>query len=988
MKRYEPAFVSVPTKKERFLSFWNRGGYLLLCMALPALLMYCIYLAREIHPFGDGSVLVLDLNGQYVWFFEALRNVVYGDGSLIYSFERALGGEFAGIYAYYLASPLSYLVCLFPKESMQEALLTLFLLKTAICGGSFGYYLHKTSKKPNKIAILIFSILYALCSYGIIQQHNTMWIDAMMWLPLITLGIEQLVKYGKFKFYTFFLALTVFSNFYIGYMVCFWCVLYFLFYLIAEGKEANPLGERLHTIKSILRFLFYSLLSIGIAAVILLGAYYALNFGKTTFSNTKWEWYTNLDLLELVYKFLPGSYDTVRPEGYPFLYCGVLTLLLLPGYFLSKKFTMRQKIASGILVILFVVSFSLSVIDLIWHGFQQPNWLNYRYSFMLCFFLCVLACRALEELDAHSVKAALGMGGLMALLCVFLQKYSDDAYVKPNTFTCIWFTLGAVFLNLSVLAIYYSANKKRIAAIGMTVVVCAEVFLNGLWSMNALDDDVVYTHYSYYNNFLSKTRPLVESVQSKDTGFYRMEKTYFRKVNDNMGLGMKGLSGSTSTLHQETIRFLDKMGYASVSHWSQYEGGTPVNDSLLGIRYLLSDDDLYADYYEVFDSDPVNGYVAYRNPYALSIAYGVSDDLMEFPLGYLGNTTVTETKKKDEKASKVGDAVASVKAFLNRLLDIDETVRRDEYTDLYDSPFERLNAILTAMLGEEETVQAFVAIPVEKTETSNLASPYYADGHTCFGKTKADADASFTYTLQMPVDGELYFYQPTRYPRETELKLSNLSQEMADDAGFFGGSDTTRITSLGKQTAGETLKLTMTLQEKNLYFITGKECFYYLDWDVFRSAIERLAADQFRIADYTESSFRGTIHTSTDNEWIMTTIAFDKGWKITVDGKPVEIQKALGALVAFQIDGAAGEHTIEMIYRPNTLILGWIITCSSLLLFLLLIALEKNMKKVPFLRAIVSVTPGRKKETAPPTKEEHDPDKPGYKIVILTHQEE
>ena len=56
---------------------WIREkGYLLLCMAIPALLVYLIYLAREIHPFGDGCVMVLDLNGQYVWFFEALRNFV------------------------------------------------------------------------------------------------------------------------------------------------------------------------------------------------------------------------------------------------------------------------------------------------------------------------------------------------------------------------------------------------------------------------------------------------------------------------------------------------------------------------------------------------------------------------------------------------------------------------------------------------------------------------------------------------------------------------------------------------------------------------------------------------------------------------------------------------------------------------------------------------------------------------------------------------
>ena len=187
--------------------------------------------------------------------------------------------------------------------------------------------------------------------------------------------------------------------------------------------------------------------------------------------------------------------------------------------------------------------------------------------------------------------------------------------------------------------------------------------------------------------------------------------------------------------------------------------------------------------------------------------------------------------------------------------------------------------------------------------------------------------------------------------------------------------------------SGDDLKLTMKLMSKNLYFITGEECFYYLDWDVFQSAIQRLATDQFRISDYTEHSFRGTITTSDDNEWVLTTIAFDQGWKITVDGKPVEMQKALGALVAFRIGGAAGEHTIEMTYRPNTLILGGIISCSALALFLLLIALEKKMKTVPFLRAIVSVTPRQKKEPKPPDSQ-NSSENPGYKIVILTHDEE
>ena len=216
--------------------------YLSLAFVIPVVIMYLIYIAMEIHPFGGNSVLVLDLNGQYVYFYEALRNAVYGDTSLMYSFSRSLGGEFMGIYAYYIASPFSYIVCLFPQAKILDALLCIFLLKTGLCGYTFGFYLHKTGKSTSKIATIIFSCMYALTSYAIVYQHNSMWIDAVIWLPIITYAIEQLIKYGSFKLYVIFFSLTLMSNFYIGYMVCFYAAAYFIYYYFAcEPSQNNPL---------------------------------------------------------------------------------------------------------------------------------------------------------------------------------------------------------------------------------------------------------------------------------------------------------------------------------------------------------------------------------------------------------------------------------------------------------------------------------------------------------------------------------------------------------------------------------------------------------------------------------------------------------------------------------------------------------------------------------------------------------------------------
>ena len=933
--------------------FWREYGYLFFCMFIPAVLIYLIYLARGHHPFGDGCVLVLDLNGQYVWFFEALRNFMRGDADLLYSFARQLGGEFLGIYAYYLASPLSFLLALFPKERMLEALTALFMLKGALCGLTFGIYMHKTTKKPNRMAIIIFAASYALCSYAIIQQHNTMWIDAVMWLPLITLGIENIIKHGKFKLYVVSLAIAVFSNYYIGYMICIYCAIYFFIYYFANAEKFrnNPMRERLHFLRSLFRMAVYSVLAIGIAAVIVLGAYYSLNFGKTTFSdpfaNSAWKSFgLKFDLIDFLYKLLPGSYDTVRPQGLPFVYCGILTLLLIPSYFLSKKYSMREKIFAGLLLFVLFASFSLNIVDLAWHGFQKPNWLNYRYSFMFSFYLCVLACRAMADFENISLRVTMGTGGIIALFCAIMQKQDNGEYIKPDDLGCIYFSLIMIFIYLAVLGIMRKKNQKQVAGFALVCIVVLELFVNGLLGINGLIKDVGCSTYSRYNNFLKEVRPIVETVQKEDESFYRMEKTFYRSNNDNMALMIRGLSGSTSTLNKETIKFLNSLGYASKAHWTKYLGNTPVTDSLLGIKYLISDSDLYANYYETYATDAAGKYTAYLNPYALSLGYGVSDDLLDFELGFVEETEdeKKDSSKTDEKKEGQGvkSTINSLKSLINKWLDIEEN-NASVYVDDYENPFDRLNAILAAMLGEEEPIPVFVPIS-SNIEMNDVTKQNYAQNETGYKpKTEGSKTAGITMkTDALPESAEIFFYAPTGYPREVGLSLT-VDGKKAVDKGTFNGNDTARIISLGMQEKDSKLSLKLTLKGKDYYIKGGANCFWYIDMSVYEETMSRLGQNQFKIEEYTEHSFEGTYTASRADELVLTTLAYDNGWQVWVDGERVEIEKALGALIAFRVGGEAGqEHTIRMVYAPRTITIGLIVSIVSILLFVALIILDRK----------------------------------------------
>lgn len=875
-----------------------RAAYLAFCFILPVLLMYLIYLAMEIHPFGDGSVLVLDLNGQYVYFFEALRKAVYGEGSLLYSFFRALGGEFMGIYAYYLASPLSYIVALFPQEKMLEAMLTIILLKVGLCGFTFGLYLHKHSQHPTKPIVVGFSLMYALSAFAVVHQNNLMWTDAMIWLPLLVLGLEELIINKKYKLYVVSLAMTLMSNYYIGYMMCIFSVLYFFYFYFSKTRaEINPRKERLHFLRAGTRFSLFSILAAAIAGFVILAAYYSLTFGKNEFSNPNWSFRTNFSLLDFLTKFLPGSYDTVRPQGLPFVYCGILTVILIPVYFLGHKIRGREKIASLLLIGVFVLSFWIRPLELVWHGFQRPNWLNHRYSFAFCFLLLCMAYKGFDSLRRIGEKCILGICAFIVLFAAICEKLSFETYVESEkkllALETVWLTVFATVSFLVLLCLWIRVKSPRMRQ-GVSVILCAvmaaEIFCNGLACVVQFDKDVLYSGYSGYNDYLQSTRPIVEMVKTQDNGFYRMEKRFHRKYNDNMALGIHGLTNSTSTLNASTLTFLNRMGYVSRSHLSKYLGGTPVSDSLLGIRYIIDekDSDMLSHLYDEAVSD--DHYIAYQNPYALSVAYGVEDTVEDLEL------------------------------------------------TAYANYFERQNAIVDAMLGHEGHA-LFVPVSNETVNTTNCTVEETVS-HVTYSVKDKENGAAFSFRIVAPYTGEYYFFPPTDDPREVILNVNGVR------IGEFLGTNTTHIASIGHFEAGEYIKATLTLREDFLSMQVEQPLFWYLDQAVMEDAFTALQnAPQFEIDDtWTEDTLCGTISTAKENHLIQTSIPYDAGWKIHVDGQEVEGFQTMDALLAFRV-ADVGEHTLTLQYMPDIYVLGFALSVGGLTVFLLWCAADYILRK-------------------------------------------
>lgn len=918
---FRSAAAGVRNLPNRFKNSPNK--ILLWAFLAPFFLTYMIYISKGVWPFGNGSILVLDMNGQYVYFFEEVQDLIREGGSFLYTWQRALGGEFMGMYAYYVASPFTFLVALFPKGMITEAILFITLVKAGMCGLTMAFYLRRRFPAKSDLTTLLFSTMYAMCAYGVVHANNSMWIDELIWLPLLAYGIEQIVKRRRCILYPAMLALSLLSSFYIGYMMCLFSVFYF-FYVYFGDPDSNLCEERRHFLSAFLRMAVSSIVGVMMSMVIVLPAYASLQFGKNEFTSPSYEIAQRFPFLELLGKLYPGSYDTVRPEGLPFLYCGTLALIFLPLFFFCRRIRAREKIAAGCAIAFFVLCFNTSTIDLAWHGFQFPNWLNYRYSFMLTFFLVVFAYRAFLSIDRIRFSHILAVLAGETLLLLVIQKTTSIF----DTFGCIWFSLAILAAYLLVLRLFYCKECRKQTAMSALACLCAlELFGSGLINLLLFGADVGYTSRTNYVEFEKRLTPAAEFIHAYDDSFYRAEKTLQRMKNDTMLLNLNGISNSTSTLDQDALTFLNRLGYCSVSNWSMYADGTILGDSILGIKYLITGEPLegaYDRHYQLLFTDEENQTYVYCNPSALSIAYGVNPNF--------------------------GDLVWE----------------NEDGSDHYESSFELYNRILTTMLGGDANNPTKYFYPLNfKEDTSKCQITHYSDCKGVSANANGNKTIAYTFTVPESKKAELsakadpteeyFFFIPLfdGYHREMEMKVSayrKTAEGMVYEACFTGdyfGDKTDRIVSLGHYEPGDQITVRLTpvgdiayLPKIDAYgYSSSLSTFCYgLDSDKVAEDLAKLKASCVNITEHSDTRLYGTVEIPADRTMLFTTIPFDSGWQLYVDGVRTEIYEAAECTIA--ADLKPGSHTIELRYRPRSFTFGALIAVAGLIAFSGLIVLD------------------------------------------------
>jgi len=279
-------------------------------------------------------------------------------------------------------------------------------------------------------------------------------------------------------------------------------------------------------------------------------------------------------------------------------------------------------------------------------------------------------------------------------------------------------------------------------------------------------------------------------------------------------------------------------------------------------------------------------FVAYQNNYCLNIGYCVNSDVLDWNYDY-------------------PDPFAVQNDYFEKATGIDTLFTQVQIDDfLYD--------------GVDEIPMGY--------DTGEI-------NYTCVNPE----DSSLTAVYNIDESKDYYLYLDFG-------DFENVTIEY-DDVAYSHDFDSEHMVGIGHIEAGTTLTVQMPFESDAPTSGEIKLLLCSMDMEKFEKGYKILKNGELNVTTFTDTDIQGTVHASEDCLFY-TSIPYDEGWQVTVDGKRVSVEtlrecKIGNGLLGFNL--TKGEHTVEMKYVPRGLIVGVAISAATIvILFALLVLLRKN----------------------------------------------
>lgn len=443
--------------------------------------------------------------------------------------------------------------------------------------------------------------------------------------------------------------------------------------------------------------------------------------------------------------------------------------------------------------------------------------------------------------------------------------------------TRVYVLTGVLFSLYLVLFVLYRELKKGKKVIAFLVVAAAVIEV----IVNGVNGfkQVGSSEPDYYYGDTETFEELKERVEEEDDSFYRADILQPILVDEATWYNLKSVGIFGSTVRGELVDIMGKLGFYTGANEYLYYGATPVTNALFGVKYVYTRDGDFVNV-DMDHYDDEEDISVYKNNYILPVGYMVKEDILDYDTENSG-------------------------------------------------PFTVLNEISGAMTGVEPVFFSIYDDMQMQTYGTNVEVALRDEFNVDYSKANDSARADIIYTI--PRDMDLYI--SCRGTNVYKIALLIDGDEVAYDR-YHG-----QLFRIGEVKEGQTVDIQFVLSDGEDQ--SGELYCYPMEFSKsqFLSFYDVLSNQSMDVTEFRDTRIEGTISAMQDGVF-MTSIPYDDGWKMYVDGEEAETCIILDGFLGTELE--KGDHTIKMVYHCPGLLTGFLLTLLGTLTFYGICTLESK----------------------------------------------
>ncbi|WP_454970732.1 YfhO family protein [Dorea sp.] len=809
------------------------------------------------------------------------RQQFYATGKLFPEFAANLGG---GQNIYHFAYYGLYSPLILPSYLLPFVKMSDYIMAVSITGLTASvllFYYWLKSRKTDTGTAFILSLMFLLAGPMIGQYSGQiMFVDYMPFLCLALIGVDRYFEQEKSALFTVSVFLMIMTSFYFSIGGMLSLVLYGL-HRYFEQREGNRV-----TIRSFLRdglcFVRSMILAVLMSGFFLVPTALALTGGRSKEQNTSFASF-----------FIPQI--TVERFAYSIYGIGLTTLVitvLLTGLLYRKVY--EKVLTYGCVIVLVIPVFAY----LLNGGLYIRDKVFIPFLPLLCYLISIY----LEKCRKRELSFIAGM--IPYIITTIFVYMARNQFVSKGIGESIWKALLAESILFLICYVLYCAMKrhykemKEILMLALPSVICLAVTMNTFYQMKP---DRYVSRKLYRDVVGEQNRQAVKEALKDDDGYYRTEQAgsddenaadlnRIWDVDQNItSIYSSAYNPDYQTFRQKTFGLEEPFRNGMMQSVSK----NPVFRRMMGVRYIVSDSD-------------VPGYTLVKK---------------------CGTTGIYQNK----------DAAPVMYAT-------DRVMTEEEYKKLA-FPYNQTAFLEYAVVGghteseDQNIMTAYQPVSLKKADTQ--------DGWKIHAKKMEKTTFSIQQVQQKTAQEKkqenrvlfLKFRVDNAHPnKDVAVWINGIRNKLSAKDHVYYNENKTFTYAVPLKDGEDNISVTFGKGKYRLRHVQA-----YLGSLPERSELLYQSEIQVDKKQTEDNVIQGTIRVKKDG-WFITSIPYDKHFKIYIDGKETEIQKVNTAFLGCKIE--SGNHELKIIYHAPGTTTGKVLSLIGIAGFLLVLVQEKRKQKI------------------------------------------